>query len=328
MKNIQQNKTIYDRETWDSFKGLLISLIVLGHINALMVGDLFNILYSFHVSSFIFIPFIFNNDLINYENIKKIFRRYYTPFLFFILIFILLKFIIDKNIPSTLSIFEVVFFGTRDFLRETTGSMILWFFPTLISTLIFLMIYNSSKKNLKFLFFIIMLIIHYGMHLIDTYYLMHLPMGMAIAAYLFPIGIIVAFLYKNFIEFINNNSILIITVFSLLLLLYYGQRNLLGSIVIPDSMYNILLLDSIMITGFFSILIISHKINFRLFRSIGKKSIVIYTIHPFFIYGASLIIHSNNLFLNFIKYLFVLGAALFVAFMLDKLKLTNCYACI
>ncbi len=321
MKNTQQN--IYDRETWDSLKGLLIALIVLGHINELMVGDLFGMLYSFHVSSFLFIPFIFNHDLISKENLKKIFRRYYTPFLLFVLIFIVLRFIVYKNIPSVTDVFDVLFFGTRDFLRETTGSMVLWFFPTLISTLILLMLYNISKKNLQLFLFVIMLTTHYGMHMIDTYYLMRLPIGMAIAAYLFPIGIIVAYLYKNFMESISSNSILTIALFSLLLFLYYGQSNLLGSIRLPHEIYNILLLDAIMITGFFSMLIIAHKINCTLLRTIGKKSIVIYTIHPFIIYGISLILHTDNLFISLIQYVFILGGALLIASVLDKLKLTK-----
>lgn len=313
----------YDKQMWDRFKGILILLVVLSHITALMFGNFFGILYSFHVSSFIFLPFIFNHDLISKENIKKVFRRYYTPFIFFVFIFIFLKYIIFNDIPSIRDIFEVIFFGSRDFLRETTGSMILWFFPTLISTLLFLMVFNSINKTPKYIFFFTMLILHYKIIEVSSSHLMYLPMGMAVAIYLFPLGIIIAYIFQKYIEPIQNNFILIFIVFLILLALFYGKDYNLGSIVLPENIFDTLFLDTIMITGFFVILSVANKIKSNLLSLLGRKSIMIYTIHPFIIYGLSLVILPESLMINFVKYLFILLASLTLAKLLDRLNFTK-----
>lgn len=322
MKNVD-NKTNDNREIWNSFKGLLMALIVLGHSGIFAKSDLFGTLYSFTVSSFLFLPFLFNHDSFSKKNIKKIFRRYYIPFIFFVFLFILLKFLVYKDLPTLLDILKVLFFGTRHYLRETTASMILWFFPALISILILLMIYNDFNKKMKFTFFIVLLIIHYMMHIIDNYYLMRIPMGMAIAVYLFPLGNIVAFLYSNYTKYIQQYYIPIITTFLVLQIIYYGKRYNVGSMYFPESFYAIVLSDSIMITGFFTVLIIARIVNTYCLQLIGRKSIVIYTIHPLIIYTLSLIISSNNLFFSFIIYLFILGLSVIVALILDKLNVTK-----
>lgn len=313
----------YGIDTFDSFKGILILFIVIGHINQLMIGYSFGILYAFHVSSFLFIPFLFNNDLLNKKNLLKILKRYYIPFFIFIIINTVIFTIFLKSETSFLSLIQVLFFGTRDYLRETTGSMYLWFFPTLITTLILIMIVNSFFKNHKKYLFILMYIFHLTLGLIPNQKLMNLPLGLAISLYIFSLGMIVSYLYNNKIFTIEKYIKYIIVLFLISLMYLYGNVYNLGSIVIPDisSLNNIISLDIAMITGFFTILYISKKVKNDYLIYLGKNSIVIFTIHTIFIYALNYMFKSNTIYFGLFVFIVTISCSLVYSKVIIKFNL-------
>jgi fucose 4-O-acetylase-like acetyltransferase len=119
-------------EQSDRLKGILILLIIFGHISEIFgrYDMLMATLYSFHVVSFLLLPFLFNKDTINRKNIIKNLKRIYIPYtIFFILALTLYSLLQHKfNLSSALSTW---FIGSSYYLKIDIGLRVLWFFQHL-----------------------------------------------------------------------------------------------------------------------------------------------------------------------------------------------------
>jgi len=271
-------------EQTNRFKGLLILLIVFGHISQLLeqIGSLHATLYSFHVVSFLLLPFLFNNDLFTLKNIQKNLKRIYIPYsIFFILSFI--AFSLLQNDYNIFSAIRSWFIGSSYYLKIDIGLRLLWFFPALFSLVLLIMTFNNLNQKLKKIFLSIMLFLHILIPFIPKSYLFNFPLSSYIAFYIFSIGILVNYIYKN----INYNSYSTwkhSLLFLVLLFLAYGSDFSLASAIFPNILenpFNFLLQDMIMISSFFTLILWSK--NIKLFETFGKYSLVIFTIHPFII---------------------------------------------
>ena len=278
---LNSNKLTFEQT--DRFKGLLILLIVFGHISQLLqqYGSLHATLYSFHVVSFLLLPFIFNKDYLTIKNITKNIRRIYIPYSLFFLLS-LFAFSIMEHHFDPLSALKAWGIGSSALLKVETGFRIFWFFPALMFTLILLMSYNLLSRSNKRVFFFILLFIHILIPFIPKSYLFYFPLSSYIALYLFSIGILVHYLYEYWDY--NRYSIPISLLFILSLLFSYGSDFSLASAIFPnirDNSINFILQDIIMILSFFTLILWSK--NFKFFESFGKYSLAIFTIHPFII---------------------------------------------
>ena len=302
--DVIKNKEYVSYKYMDKFKGLLIILIIYGHIKGLTSTETQNALYTFHVSSFLFLPFLFNTDKFNYTNILKIFRRYYTPYIVFFTIAFLAYFIFINSTVDIYKIFTSFIVGTPYLLRESIGISTYWFFPALIFLLITLMIYNSLNKNMKTMYLVVMLCTHLFIGLYSLPHsdiLRYAPFDLYIALYLFSIGYIIKFIIQNF-EINNIQFFLIIILFITLIYISYGGRFNLASPFFPNLFNNpleLLLRDGIMITGFFSLLYLSKF--FPVLSIFGKYSLGIYTIHPLLIQALAKVNNSEILYVLIIK---------------------------
>ena len=319
------NKSFLTFEYIDKFKGILIILIVAGHIKGLTSLTGQALLYSFHVSSFLFLPFLFNNDRLTLHNIMKIFRRYYVPYtLFFIISYIAYSVVFH----SALDIKDVFFdwmIGTSYTLKVAIGIGAYWFFPALIALLIFIMIYNSISSLWKKVFIVFSFLVHIsvGIFSYPNEIFSNFPFDIYIPLYLFFLG----FIIKNIISTIElNKQIFIITtiLFITSLIVSYDSGKLFNLAVpyfpnIITKPLDFILHDIIMLSGFFTILFISKYIPFL--APFGKYSIAIYTLHPLIAQIINLALRSENLLATIIKFLIVLGITLIIVHTLYKFNI-------
>ena len=310
------NSNILTFEHTNRLKGLLILLIVFGHISQIFHthDGLHSSLYSFHVVSFLLLPFLFNKDLLTFKNIKKNLWRIYFPYTFFFLLSFIAYSLLEHQF-NPLSALTSWAIGTSALLKLETGFRIFWFFPALMSTVLLIMLFNTLSKKFKKAFLIIMILGHFLIPFVPKHYLFYFPLSSYIAVYLFIIGLTVQYLYKNF----NYNcyptwgySIF----FLLLLYLNFGLDFSLASAKFPnivDKPFNFMLQDIIMITSFFTLILWSKNIKF--FEIFGEYSLAIFTIHPFVIQALNIFYDWTSVQEGFIKFLFVIS----ITFLITKI---------
>ncbi len=121
-------------------------LIVLGHNKYLMKGGYcFSFLYSFHVYSFYFLPFLYNFKLEKFKiTIIKNLRRLYIPYTFFFLVLISTV-LLQKDTLKMWDIFISYICGSQTSIRGALNEGgFLWFIPTYFSILIFRWLYYNK----------------------------------------------------------------------------------------------------------------------------------------------------------------------------------------
>ena len=304
-KKLNSNNLTFEQS--NRFKGLLILLIVFGHISQLLeqYGSLHATLYSFHVVSFLLLPFLFNKDTLSPKNIKKNLKRIYIPYTVFFLLSFFIYSILEQQF-NPLSAITGWFIGSSALLKIDTGLRVFWFFPTLMSSILLIMIFNSLSKRKKKIFFLFMLLGHILIPLIPKVHLFYFPLSSYVAIYLFVIGVSVQYIYKNF-NYANYPTWLYSLLFISMLYLAYGSNFSLATAIFPnilDNPLNFILQDIIMLVSFFSLIMWSKQIKF--FEFFGKYSLAIFTIHPFVIQALNILYPWSTLIEGLIKFLLVI----------------------
>ena len=294
-------------EESDRLKGLLILLVIIGHIEQLFSGQnakLQMLLYSFHVVSFFFLPFLFNKNSLTLINIKKNLKRIYIPYtVFYFLSVLMYSILFHREFSYDILIAWII--GTGPLVKATAGFAIFWFFTALLSTILLIMFYNSLSKKYQKLFLLLMLLLHFIIPLIPSGYLIYFPFSFYVPLYLFIIGEFIKYIYNNF-SWNRYMNFTILLAFSILLYLLYGTRFNLASPLLPNIInnpINFVIHDIIFIIGFFTMIYLSRSNGF--FTYFGKYSLAFFTIHPFVIQILNKVYHWNSIMDGFIKYILV-----------------------
>jgi fucose 4-O-acetylase-like acetyltransferase len=321
------NNNFLTFEYINKFKGILIILIIAEHIEGLGSLEVNTAILSFHVTSFFFLPFLFNNDKLTLFNMVKIFKRYYVPYTVFFLVSYIAYRIIFHN---TVSISDASFLwltGTMYTLKEAIGIGAYWFFPALIALLISIMFHNSLSDFWKKVFIVFAFISHLfiGFFAYPKEVLRYIPFDLYVPLYLFFLGYII----KNIIytvELTKNRLIVITLIFiiSLILSYSYGESFNIASPYFPSILtrpVDFILRDTLMISGFFSILFITKYIPYT--SLFGIYSIAIYTLHPLIIQAVHLILRSETFSMSILKFFIVLSITFTLAHIIYKFKINK-----
>ena len=263
-------------------KGLLILLVIMGHIEQFFSGrePLQMLLYSFHVVSFFMIPFLFNRDVLNSKSIVKNLRRIYIPYSIFFILAVMLFSFINRSF-DIFSVFTAWLIGTGGLIKQSAGISVFWFFPAFFSTILFIIIYNTFSKFGRVVMLFLFFLTHLFISSLPAKYLLYFPLSSYVPFYLFFIGMVIKYLYNSGIIFKVSGTILTL-LFILILYLSYGSEFNLASPMFPNILEEPIVFfahDLIMILGFFTMIHWSRKIKF--FEIFGIYSLAIFTIHPF-----------------------------------------------
>lgn len=264
-----QNNLSHEDST--TIKGILIILIVLGHIKPLIPwpSPMFTWLYTFHVICFFILPFFYNSPPITNmrQHIVKLAVRTGIPFLFTFLLCLFLHIIIEKRIDGVYDIALALITGSVENLDKYANAGFLWFLQSYFSMSVFVVL---ADKN-KYLKYTILLI---GLYLwcinlgLMHYYERHCILGIPVALKYYFAG----YICRNLFGKINMLQWFSIVFFVLFTVLQLSEHTTIA----PTKIRFFALM------GAFTILLkISPFVKNPVFTLFGKHSLTVYLFHLF-----------------------------------------------
>lgn len=317
----------------DSAKGLLISLVVLGHISTIN-GDLKDWIFTFHMPAF----FIISGFLFSYNNeknksikifiIKKI-KSIVVPYLWFSLFSILYTFVSNLILGNGIKPVLVCVFETF----STLGIYALWFLPTLFFTYLLSYIafrFLSAKLIVLTVScsFLISYILSWQYNLSNLGLIVNtiiLVIGRILFAFpMFVIGYFLVYLYKR-VKY-SKKVLLIIGAFLFMVsvLLYILSKNVVDLCVIKMGNPIIYLFGAI--AGTIGVLCLCHVHSFKILEFFGRNSLIIMATHvnfPFFdiskLFLSLLITIDNGVVYTILVFVSTMLIEVIVIFVVNKL---------
>ena len=139
------------RDESAAMKGLLISLVVLGHNH--FFGNVFpntwNWLYCFHVSSFFILPFFYPDQFFSWQRLKTNAKRLLWPYMYMFVFLFLMYFFLMKEGKIDLGLLNTFITGNEFRLKHYIGFQYLWFLPAMFSMLTIKSLFTSNNKFVK-----------------------------------------------------------------------------------------------------------------------------------------------------------------------------------
>ncbi len=284
---MNQSKRI---EWIDNLKGILIILVVLGHVISSYNGAgitnrfceiVFSIIYSFHMAAFIFISgYLFKTSDNIKQNIMKKISSYGIPYIIFSFIWIMFKLIFSKYVNTTVDItdfFKILIFPIS----------FMWFiYALLLMNILQVAIQEKIDKKILLLISFIFLLIK---PIIIKYY----PnfSKLIICDFMgFWFYFILGHYYGNkIIPFASKKIIYIISLIIFILLNYV-------LIVLPSD-FNFLQIFITSISGTIVTIGLAKKIDkFRLLQYIGRHTMSIYVLSSIIIAATRIIVNHISFF--------------------------------
>lgn len=276
----------------DILKGILISLVVIGHSD-ISLPYIKNIIYWFHMPLFFCISgFLFKEDVEEYRSwSKKKINRYMIPYLSYFILISLLS--LDLSYKTIL----------RFILGGRAIGGVYWFVTCLLFTIL-IFSYLIQKFNKKQVIAIIIIMGLFG--IIESNFFIPKNINHYPLYYKFPLGLdvsLIAIIYFSIgyyfkgqiIDIIDNNSIssrqiekLIISIIIISVLIILMVLHIYTFVIDMKYVhyYNIILIVIVPICFLYILLIISkfikkNELLSRILIYIGKRSLVIMYLHIF-----------------------------------------------
>lgn len=313
-------ESLISRDGSNGIKGLLIFLIILGH-NSLITSlypELMTYLYSFHIQSFFILPFLYPHKDLTKKRIIDYFVRFYLPYFFFLIIFIIIHNIasyfgiipdnvskLSKGIDNYWgSLFLMVLNGNAYLIDYYTGFQFLWFLPVMFSmTLIKDYFYNPKRNkitriiiiSIAFICFLIYFVLNPNKILSESFnfYIRQIsPSAITYGLGAFFMGYVILRIIRSFKNYIYIISIIIFTIISIIW--FYTCYHLNDSHI----NYIVKFIMTLILPFAFFIVIFKFKDYIgksKVLRQIGKYSFAIYIIHPILIKIGAIIFNYMNL---------------------------------
>lgn len=194
------NISYLERTESTFIKGFLILLIVLGHNNLLMVETdgpwIKDWFYSFHVQSFLYLPFLYGKKSLTKNFAHKNFTRLAYPYIFFFVLLTLSHSFITRSFNLNITLLAFIT-GAQPFLASSTGMMYLWFLPAMFTMLLLKGIYDNYKWGKVILFLGIIILALNICYISNSYDSVWFPCGLFYALLNFPMALLLNFLIRN-----------------------------------------------------------------------------------------------------------------------------------
>ena len=181
----QNVPSLISRDASTAIKGLLMLLIIWGHVGMLNTnyetGEksfIYDWLYTFHVHVFFILPFIYgynkkiveqiesdNNckKMIDFQQVLYDFKhnvvRIGVPYCWFFVFYTLVFLIFDHGEINVIGILSAFIFGSQTLLSRYVGFNLLWFLPSMLALTTLKSVWYNSKKEIKIAILIISIIL-------------------------------------------------------------------------------------------------------------------------------------------------------------------------
>jgi fucose 4-O-acetylase-like acetyltransferase len=292
-KNPKGLNTITDyKPEIDSLKGILITLIVVGHNYwfSEFYPIAFATLYNFHVVSFLLLPVLTLKANYSLSKLSNQVFRLTIPHVFFFLVLSALYFTLYvEKTPERIDVWlgylqTAAVFQNEGFLKQATGFRHLWFLPAMITMLVFLYIYFRGNDWFKGLFILFALVLHITIGNLDSSILIYFPWGSSLIIYIiFPALII--YRCSKLIQWRWYSDLIVISLFMFLTIICYKKHlftGLAGDIQMPglENISRIIFHDLVLIISFFGIFRIAYYLRNSFLTDVGRYSLQIFLFQP------------------------------------------------
>ena len=164
--------------------------------NVRLMNDVFKPL-TFHVAAYLVLPFLMPPKRLAFGMVRDHAIRYLVPFLFALLGYALAYQIVYKGVMLdsqwVKNLGRAFFFADPWSLQASTGFIVLWFLPALLSTVILAALFNSSPPLGKVVLLIVAIVAHLTVGASSLALRETVPQGLLIALYILPFGIAVRY---------------------------------------------------------------------------------------------------------------------------------------
>jgi len=277
----------------DSLKGILISLIVLGHnyFFSKYAEPWFNGLYNFHVASFLLLPFLFSNANFTGRTIKDRVCRILAPHFSFLFLALAAYFIVfvDKDLLALLDwskdVVLALLIENEELFDQAVGFRHFWFLPAMTLLWLLIVVYDNIDRGRRRLFVIAAITWHLSIGWLESPWLLYLPWGSALIGYLVLPGLIVRAIDRR-VSWNRYLDLLLVCVWGLVFWLYVDQGWYIGLAGDPymfsaARLDRLLMHDAFLLLSFFALLRLGWWLGHTLFPALGRMSLQIFLIHPF-----------------------------------------------
>ncbi len=280
----------------DSVKGVLILLVVLGHSPLqYVIPHLKQIIYSFHMHSFLFIPFLFPSKQFSVQYCSDRAIRYLSPYVVFVVACCILYFSLYIPLEESISWLQDVAIGlvvgNALPLKKACGFQIYWFLPALFTLNIFRSLYTRFSRSGKIIILILLLCLHPFLGLLPRVAKDFIPFGLHIAAYLFPLAVFAGFVWNRLFPQYRpaaKTAVCSALTVCLIIMVQAGSNVRLGALNVYgyNKVFSMLLHDIIPLLAFISLLgCASYFARIPLLSYMGKHSLGIFVSHQLFMHG-------------------------------------------
>ena len=271
-------------KTIDIIRGILICLVVIGHVVDSQ-SKIHQYIYSFHMPCFFLISGYLNRNSLTIEEknyLKKIITRYIRPYFIYSTIFLVLTGMNFKNAIR-------MFLGGR--LNVTVYSYAFWFINVLVLSLL---VIKTSLNKISFRYLCIIACVFWMLaHFLESYLqYICLPWGiefLPITIFYMTVGMII-----RKMDWYTDSSIRIIKkiffIISIVLTVWFIRYNEiylydLNGYILGNGLNDILIpIIAFYSLGFISELMTKSRIITTCFEYIGKASFVVFFLHTLLIF--------------------------------------------
>lgn len=145
-------QSLLSRDESNAIKGVLISLIILGHNMFFTYAtdeiQCMGYLYCFHIQAFFLLPFLYPLRPGSRERVLNHLIRYYVPFFLFLIVLSLLRSFAGHEIEWWKMPLSALF-GGGVLIREFAGNQLLWFLPAMFFTVLLKEWYQVGGQQLR-----------------------------------------------------------------------------------------------------------------------------------------------------------------------------------
>lgn len=271
-------------------KGFLILLVIFDHNEFAHVafhGFLSG--HGFHVVGFMVLPFLRPAGKFNSEFFKRIFFRYYYPFLIISVLMASLVAVINST-PFEISMKNLIialYSGSSDALKTSTNMSLLWYLPSFISVLILKTALGDINRPLQIGLFFILFFLHFFVGILPREIHNYLPLGILPAIYIFPLAYIITNINNQYFMMLSPSiSSFVLTIIFILVKSWQitlGSFEKIGYAVVASIAEPAALISNDLesIIGVLLIFQFSRLKFLSFIDRAGKNSLQVYLFHPF-----------------------------------------------
>jgi len=268
-------------------KAFLILAVMIGHNKLLMsTTGLFSVFYSFHIPGFFFVAALLNrNPISKAKIIDKGIAYFYPHIIFFsaISLVFLCSGINGKN-PTIPGWFYALISGNGTVAKAYSGFQLLWYLPAIYCFYLVIGFYSAQsnewvKASLLLVPFTAVLLLF-----ADGFAMDHVPFGVPAVAFIFPVAIVVRWIFDRYGRFTSLYVGALIAVCVLFPDARRGSFNLANVQLFPEGRSAALGGELLfMVAMFFLLSKLAMWLSFsRTLRFIGSHTLEIYLTHHLF----------------------------------------------